>query len=313
VQPAQGVASLHHVPPGPAPNEAVTDAAGNRYVAGTFSGTFDAGGGPLVSAGGTDVYLAKYAPSGAHVWSRRFGGPNDDFALPPAVNAAGAVAVQASEEIVRLDTDGTERFRRTAFERSPLALDVAGNLLFAERTLERRFFVTKLDPAGATTWDKEIPILDGGATTEHITTDSAGNVLFAGGINGSIDVGVVITARSSEGELQTFLVKLDPSGALVYGLSQDLNVPRGLTVDGAGNATLAGYDYNPDVYRLLSYDPAGARVREVVGRQLVGSLGSGIGSGGPPRADAAGYVTWSFAPRVGDASLPLVATLEPLP
>ena len=33
----------------------------------------DFGGGPLTSAGGIDIFLAKFDPAGNHLWSKRFG------------------------------------------------------------------------------------------------------------------------------------------------------------------------------------------------------------------------------------------------
>jgi hypothetical protein len=44
------------------------DAAGNVYVTGTFSGAINLGGGSLVSAGASDIFLAKYSPTGAYLW-----------------------------------------------------------------------------------------------------------------------------------------------------------------------------------------------------------------------------------------------------
>jgi hypothetical protein len=38
------------------------DSANNVLVAGYFSGTADFGTGPLVSEGGSDVFVAKYGP-----------------------------------------------------------------------------------------------------------------------------------------------------------------------------------------------------------------------------------------------------------
>jgi len=53
---------------------------GNDYVAGTFSGTVNFGGSPLVSAGNSDIFTAKYSSAGAHVWSKRIGGTGNDLA-----------------------------------------------------------------------------------------------------------------------------------------------------------------------------------------------------------------------------------------
>ncbi|HLN81480.1 MAG TPA: hypothetical protein VK392_09850, partial [Thermoanaerobaculia bacterium] len=56
------------------------DGAGNVVVVGAFQNSVDFGGGSLTSAGGTDMFVAKYSASGAHLWSRRFGGASDDYA-----------------------------------------------------------------------------------------------------------------------------------------------------------------------------------------------------------------------------------------
>ena len=50
-----------------------TDAQGNAVVAGHFLGALDFGGGPLVSKGGKELFVAKLGASGEHDWSVRFG------------------------------------------------------------------------------------------------------------------------------------------------------------------------------------------------------------------------------------------------
>src|SRR5688500_8844248 len=59
-------------------NAVTTDAAGNVFVAGQFSGTvdFDPGAGAtnLTALGPTDAFVAKYSSSGALTWARRLGG-----------------------------------------------------------------------------------------------------------------------------------------------------------------------------------------------------------------------------------------------
>ena len=44
-----------------------------RVHDGYFWWTVDFGGGDLVSAGQRDIVIAKYSPTGAHRWSKRFG------------------------------------------------------------------------------------------------------------------------------------------------------------------------------------------------------------------------------------------------
>src|SRR5205085_665928 len=62
-------------------------------VTGVFSGG-DLGGGPLTYRGGFDVFVARYAGrSGAHAWSRGYGGADDDRAFAISVDGSGRVAV----------------------------------------------------------------------------------------------------------------------------------------------------------------------------------------------------------------------------
>jgi hypothetical protein len=77
------------------------DRAGNIYVAGDLmsgSGPLDFGGGALVDAGGRDVFVASFDPSGQHRWSKRFGNGADQRARALAVSPAGLVAITGSLE-----------------------------------------------------------------------------------------------------------------------------------------------------------------------------------------------------------------------
>lgn len=76
-----------------APAAVAFDGSGNVVVTGSYSGTTDFGGGPLTSVGTSDVFVAKFAPTGAHVWSRRFGDENQQIASALAIDARGHVVV----------------------------------------------------------------------------------------------------------------------------------------------------------------------------------------------------------------------------
>ncbi|MEW6271201.1 MAG: hypothetical protein AB1689_18115 [Thermodesulfobacteriota bacterium] len=69
------------------------DASGNATAVGYFQATADFGGGALTSAGSEDAFVASYGPSGAHRWSKRFGGTSLDLLQGVAANADGSVAV----------------------------------------------------------------------------------------------------------------------------------------------------------------------------------------------------------------------------
>lgn len=68
------------------------DAAGNVVMSGGFAGTMDLGGGPLVSVGEDDVFVAKFNPDGKHMWSRRFGDVKNQ--------GSHGIAVSGSENVV---------------------------------------------------------------------------------------------------------------------------------------------------------------------------------------------------------------------
>ena len=75
------------------------DRQDNIIVVGSFSGVVDFGGGPLISAGGTDIFVAKYTNSGANpptlLWAKRFGGTWADGAKAVAVGPNNDVFVAA--------------------------------------------------------------------------------------------------------------------------------------------------------------------------------------------------------------------------
>lgn len=71
---------------------AAVDAAGDVLIAGLFQGTMELGAGPWVSAGESDLFLAKLSgQDGTPRWARRFGGAGDDVARDVVVLPSGAV------------------------------------------------------------------------------------------------------------------------------------------------------------------------------------------------------------------------------
>ncbi len=71
------------------------DAAGNVVVIGFFTGTTHLGGKLLYSAGGQDIFLARYNAKGKHLWSRRFGGKGgyDGFQCAVSADAKGDLII----------------------------------------------------------------------------------------------------------------------------------------------------------------------------------------------------------------------------
>jgi len=73
-----------------------TDAAGNSYVAGGFTGTASFGPHRLTSKGGTDAFVAKLDSNGNWLWARSGGGPASDQSWAVSIDRSGNCQVAGS-------------------------------------------------------------------------------------------------------------------------------------------------------------------------------------------------------------------------
>ena len=198
-------------------NAVAVDSVGNAYVTGNFGGTGAFGVTNLVSAGGSDAYVAKFDSSGNVVWAQSAGGPGNDSGLAIAVGGGGNSYVAG-------------RFSGTA--------SIGGTNVTSAGGFD--VFVSQLDPNGMAQWVKQL----GGTNDENvwsIAADSAGNSYVAGDFSGSATIGS--TNLSSKGGTDGYLVKYDRAGNPVFttqvggaGTDSAYNV----AVDGAGNSYLTG-------------------------------------------------------------------------
>lgn len=253
-----------------------TDAAGNVYVAGTFYGTIDLGNGMLVSAGMSDIFLAKFDPLGSCVWSKRFGDTDVQSPQAIAVDAGGNIylcgafaskvdfgggsltsAGNYDVFLAKFDTDGVHqwsmRFGDTdEQESSSVAVDGSGNVFLAGHFLGSinlgggafasmggyDAYLAKFDGTGTYLWSKHFGDT-GDQTAGGVATDPSGNVVMTGTYSGTVDFGGGPLAASGD---DVFLVKLDPSGTHVWSHRYgDSSGQSGTSVatDAAGNIYLA--------------------------------------------------------------------------
>jgi len=75
-------------------NDIAIDAAGNVLIVGSFVGALQFDGGEMLSNGGYDIAIMKFAPSGALLWAVQRGGVGDDVANGIGVDASGRVVVR---------------------------------------------------------------------------------------------------------------------------------------------------------------------------------------------------------------------------
>lgn len=192
------------------------DAQGNVLVGGTFEGSLRIGGETLVSAGDSDVFLARLSPAGAVLWARRFGGAGNEelraLALDPAGNA-----------LVTGNFNGTLAMGGATLTGAGWAM-----------------FLAKLDPAGNAIWSKALEGEESIQGATAIAADRQGNVLLAGNLEGTLDFGGLTV---DHGGVFPFVVKLSPEGAPRWAKSFKCSVDQEIThlaADQAGNVRFAG-------------------------------------------------------------------------
>jgi hypothetical protein len=193
------------------------DAAGSVVIAGGFQGSIDFGGGPLTSAGGEDVYLAKFTNGGAHVWSQAFGAAGSQVASELAVSGAGEILLTGAFQGT-LDLGGT-----------PLQSAGGDDL-----------FVARFDASGNHLWSAGFGDAADQAGTA-IAVDSAGAAVVTGTFAGSIDLGG--GPLFSAGLEDVLLAKLDAGGNHVWSVrfgDGGTQVSAAVTVDSGDNVVVCG-------------------------------------------------------------------------
>jgi chitodextrinase len=164
-------------------NSIAMDASGNVIATGNFYGTVDFGGGPLDDVGAGNMFLAKFTPTGAHIWSKRFGQGNNT-ALGVATDPTGNILLTGS---IVSDTD------------------FGGGYLSGNGSWD--IFVAKLSASGAHLWSRRFgPLWDDHGNA--VTTDSNGNIIVTGDFYESVDFGG--GTLLSPGGYDTFLVRFGP-------------------------------------------------------------------------------------------------------
>ena len=256
-----------------------TDAMGNVFVTGNYSGTIDFGAGVLTSAGGSDIFVAKFSPMGTLAWAKSYGATGDQFGTGIAIDSAGNAFVTGNFAnnvsfgplmvpnaggddffVLKLGTDGTEM---TAYgfggvgtqQASGIALDAqdniiitgnfSGNFMFGATSLVGQgnldAFVVKMNKSGMPLWAKGFGANQNQQSFE-VATDLFGNILLTGAFQTSVDFGGgMLTAAGGE---DLFIAKLDPMGAHVFSKRYgDVLDQRGLGIaaDPGGAVLVTGW------------------------------------------------------------------------
>ena len=253
-------------------------AAGSNfcYVAGTFENVANFSGTNLASAGGYDIFIAKYDGLGALQWIRSAGGAGHDQALGVAADNLGRCRV-------------TGYFTSTNAMFGSVSLTNA-SLFFSDA------FVSNYDPAGNLLWATRL----GGTDSERgvaVATDVAGNSFVTGSF-ASTNLPSGAGSLTNRGGSDVFLAKLDLSGSVQWissagGVGED-NVAA-IALDSSGNPHVIGNHLNDATFGNTTLTNTG----------LPGSL-----NGFVAKSDGSGNFVWAKDIGGSDDESPLGIGLD---
>lgn len=209
-----------------------TDAAGNVYTAGNFTGTvnFNPGiGTPAIhTTTGYIPFVQKLLPNGAFDWVQVFGSP--------------CIANH-------MDLDPTGNILLTGYFSGTLNFITGvgtANLSAISSWPDSDAFVVKLDPNGGYLWAKGLGGVNASTEGIGITSDNAGNVFSTGRFRGTVDFdpnagSSSLTAAGTSWDV--YVHKLDPAGNLLAakrfgGGGSDLG--ESIDVDASNNVYISG-------------------------------------------------------------------------
>lgn len=221
------------------------DATGASYVTGYFQGTVDfdpsAATATMTSAGGDDIFLAKYNASGVYQWAYRFGNTTLDRGLSVATDLLGNVYI-------------------TGHVQAAVDFDPGAGTANVGSVGTNDAFVAKYTGAGTLVWAFGIGStgLDQG---NSVNVDATGNVFVTGFFSGNADFdpSAGVSTQTIAGIQDIFVAKYDgnfvPANANFYKWafnigSSNFDNGNGVSTDAAGNVYVTGFfngtaDFDP--------------------------------------------------------------------
>ena len=224
------------------------DDAGNVYIVGIFTGSLTLGTTTLESAGGDDVFVAKYNALGAPLWAKRAGGTGTDQGLGIAISGSAVYITGTYHTTINFNT--------------PSASGSNEITVFQSGFIEG--FVAKYDNTGAFQWVKQ-----SGAYMNAIA--ATGNEIYVSGyISGTVNFNTPAASGTNEitsaGANDIFVAKYDDAGAFQWakrGGGAGSETGQGIAVSGT-SVYITGY------YRAnMNFNtPSATGSNEIVGQGL---------------------------------------------
>ncbi|MEY4904465.1 MAG: putative adhesin, partial [Bacteroidota bacterium] len=233
------------------------DTSNNVYITGSFQGTADfdpsASTTNLTSAGGQDIFMAKYNASGNYVWTKSMGGNAvyGDIGLGIALDASSNVYI-------------TGNFSGTVdFDPSAATANLPGDL-------SQNIFMAKYNASGNYIWAKAIGS-DRNDLGNGIALDASSNVYITGVFAGTVDFDPsagVANLTSTSFKNYIFMAKYNASGNYVWAKTMGGDSAYGaggndIAVDASSNVYITG---NFSV--TADFDPSAATANLIAVGQL---------------------------------------------
>jgi hypothetical protein len=260
-----------------------SDASGNSYVTGYFEGRATFGTNQISSNGVSDIFIAKYDPSGNCLWVKQAGGTSDDYGKGICVDAGGNIYVTGA--FYGTSTFGTIELTSFGEDGNP---DI---------------FTAKYDPNGNCIWARQA----GGNNFDYgfgIAVDGGGNSLVTGYFSGTAMFGGI--QLISNGLKDIFIAKYDTNGNCLWakqsGGTED-DIAYGIATDEDGNSFITGgfrnslsfgtirlVSYGSDDIFIAKYDPNGNCLWAKQAGDTCGDIGYSIAVDGNGNS----YITGEF-------------------
>jgi len=250
------------------------DGAGFVTVVGSFQGSATIGGTPLVSAGGTDGFIARFDPAGATVWVRQLSGPGDESLTGVSADAVGGLAAIGS-------------FGATAtFGATSLTATGAGDAVAA-----------RLSTTGNVQWTRRL----GGATGEAlltVATEPGGQITVGGWFAGTASLGSGASVTATGGR-DGLVVRMGSGSALKWWR----------TATGAGDDQVSSLATTTDGRVVVGGSSAGGvTVGQGPGAGVLPALGATDGL--VALLDSTGATQWSMPVGGAGADLPTSVAID---